>query len=378
MLNKIFRYLTIYSFRRTIVKVAGRSRNSFFKLFFSRSLNRKGKKVSLVGCGQFGFSTISFYLYLIKKVKLNLCYDVDTEAASFTANFWGYEKSSLIEILNLKNTEILYIASNHSTHSDYAIKAINLGIDVYIEKPISVNRIDFQSLIDSINTSKSNIYVGYNRPFSQAISDLKPYIALDEPITLSCFISGHKLNRDHWYRNQEEGTRVCGNLGHWIDLMIHLMSVRGEIPENFKISISSADKSEPDDNMVVTYTTSSSDIATICLTARTEPFEGINETINLQSGDLIAKIDDFRQLKIWNKSHKLNKRYWPKDVGHRKAIAQPFNTKKRPFKEVAISTLIMLKTKEMVESGALIADYSPLQDEIFISLNNYETNYTRP
>ena len=31
---------------------------------------------------------------------------------------------------------------------------------------------------------------------------------------------------------------------------------------------------------------------------RGEPFDGVNETLNIQQGELIAKIDDFQRMKI--------------------------------------------------------------------------------
>lgn len=100
---------------------------------------------------------------------------------------------------------------------------------------------------------------------------------------------------DHWYRLPEEGTRVCGNIGHWIDLAVHLMKTRGRIPEKFIISISYSDVKDFDDNISITITTNLRDLINIILTARSEPLEGVNETINFQCGNLIAKIDDFRK-----------------------------------------------------------------------------------
>ena len=86
------------------------------------------------------------------------------------------------------------------------------------------------------------------------------------------------------------------------------------------------------------------------LTSRCEPFEGINETINFQYDNTIAKIDDFRRMTIWQDEKLINKKYWPKDVGHHKAILQPFNVDKykRDWSEVENSTLLMLFITDMV------------------------------
>jgi len=99
------------------------------------------------------------------------------------------------------------------------------------------------------------------------------------------------------------------------------------------------------------------------LTSRSEPFEGINETINVQCKNIIAKIDDFRHMTIW-KDHLIRKiKFWPKDVGHKKAILQPFSKELiRDFYEIESSTLLMLKIKDMVLTSTTQANYNLLEN----------------
>jgi len=101
------------------------------------------------------------------------------------------------------------------------------------------------------------------------------------------------------------------------------------------------------------------DLVVIVLTARCEPFEGINETINFQMGNVIGKIDDFRAMSIWNEAQRIQKRYWPKDVGHEAALQQPYeDMMQRNWTEVVNSTLLMLKITDMVRSGDEYATFS--------------------
>lgn len=166
-------------------------------------------------------------------------------------------------------------------------------------------------------------------------------------MTLNCFVSGHRLAPDHWYNDPKEGTRICGNLGHWIDLSMYLFEIRGYVPTKFDINIICADDQVADDNITVTYRTEFGDLVTLVLTSRTEPFEGINETINLQCGNVISKIDDFQAQTIWVDSGKTKIKYRPKDVGHRGAINQPFGSRKRELSTVLKSTQLMLEIREM-------------------------------
>ncbi len=102
----------------------------------------------------------------------------------------------------------------------------------------------------------------------------------------------------------------------------------------------------------------SGDLVNIVLTARSEPFEGINETINFQKGNIIAKIDDFRKMVVWMDDAIDKWTYWPKDVGHNRALCQPFSNNKRDWREVELSTLLMLFVKDMVISGDRFSKFS--------------------
>ena len=363
-MRKLWRFFLIYGFFRTMVKVAGRTRWIFLKFFFKGFYVRKKRLISLIGCGQFGFSTISYFLQKEKGNCFLNCYDIDVNKAKTTAAFWGFDATENIQdLIDNPRCKYVYIASDHYTHSLYAIEALNKGKIVYLEKPLAVTKPQFQELLKTIENTRQPLYAGYNRPYSKAIQKLTTYLMNKyKPITLSCFVSGHKIEVDHWYRDPKEGTRVCGNIGHWLDLSMYLFNKRGYIPCCYEINIIQSDSAEPDDNLTISYKTDYHDLVTITLTSRSEPFEGINETINFQCDDIISKIDDFRNQQIWinNKFHKY--KYSPKDVGHKRSILQPFMNDNRDWEEVVYSTCLMLKIKDMVLSQQDSCLYNILED----------------
>ena len=178
------------------------------------------------------------------------------------------------------------------------------------------------------------------------------------PITLSCFISAHDIPSDHWYRNEKEGSRICGNIGHWIDLAVHILNW-GEMPDQLKISISPSNSKFSDQDLSITITSENEDLIVITFTSRCDPFEGVNESINFQNDNTICKIDDFRNISIWKNENLIKKSYWPKDVGHTEALLQPFREEnQRDFNEVIMSTLLMLHIAEMVKLKKINSSFS--------------------
>lgn len=352
-IKKVWRYSSIYGISRTLNKVSGRLRSL---KFFSPLYFKKDPSIGLIGCGQFQFSSIAYYLSKGWKNNFSFCYDINNDKSKSLAEYYSIPEVVTDEeaLYNRGQEDLIYIASNHASHSTYAMKYLKEGIDVFCEKPISVSFDQFDELLLTIEESDSNFYVGYNRPYSPAIRDLKKrYGNLDEkggPFTLNCYISAHDIPEDHWYRNPKEGTRICGNVGHWLDLMIHIYNWRGNIPKKYNVQVAYSNKTEPDDNLTISITTAKGDLTSITISARSEPFEGINETINYQYDTLIAKIDDFRRMTVWNENELYKERYWPKDVGHERSVMQPFKDDNRDLNEVVASTELMLHITEMVRN----------------------------
>lgn len=349
-LRKLLRFVTIYGPGRTLFKVAGRLR--FRPPGFARARSRD---IGIIGCGQFAFATIGYFLQRSFGPRIAACYDVDAAAARSLAAALRVPRvcTDADELLTTDGLRTVYIASNHASHADYAVRALQLGLDVYVEKPVAVTHSQLASLLRERKRSRGRLFAGYNRPFSSAIGVLREQTRIDPAggMTLQCFVIGHRLGPNHWYRRPEEGTRVCGNVGHWLDLMVHMLSWR-RLPDRLDISITAANDDEPDDNVCIAIRSDLDDLFTVVLTSRSDPFEGINETINFQHGETICRIDDFRRLTLWQGSRVTTRRFWPKDIGHGRAILQPFlPDARRDWHEVELSTLLMLHITGMVRRG---------------------------
>ncbi len=346
--KKIWRYLSIYGIGKTAFKILGRLRLKRIRLPAKRI-----RDIGVIGCGQYAYSTLGYAIWHKFGNRFISCYDISSEKQVSFETLYGIGTNckSALELIHDERVKYIYIASNHASHTEYAIASLKANKTVYVEKPISVTTAQLKSLNQAIIKSSSNIYAGYNRPFAQAISDLKPFaVATELPMTYSCFVTGHVLDRSHWYFNPGEGTRICSNVVHWIDLAVHILSW-GDLEDEWDILISYSNDIIRDENIVITMTSRRGDLISIIFSTRGEPFEGVAESVNIHQGDMIAKIDDFRKLKIWSGEMVKEYRYWPKDVGHNDALLQPFLSRKRDWSEILKSNILMLEIEEMVING---------------------------
>jgi predicted dehydrogenase len=355
---KLVRFVCIYGPGRTLYKAAGRLRLNVPRWTW----RRRSPDIGVIGCGQFAFSTIGYFLRGVQGHRLGACYDIDHAARDSLARALRVPRAceSVQALLDTPGLRTVYVASNHASHSDYATQALARGLDVVVEKPIAVNRDQLVTLLRARRASHGRLFAGYNRPFSAAVRELRQAMAIvpGQGLSMQCFVAGHQLAPDHWYRRPEEGTRVCGNLGHWLDLWVHLLSWR-DLPDKLELLLGWADASEPDDNLALTITSDKQDLFTVMLSSRHEPFEGIQESIHVQHGDTLCRIDDFRAMRLWQGARVRRRRYWPKDVGHRAAIRQPFAAGvARDWHEVELSTLLMLHVTDMVRGGVNRSQFS--------------------
>ncbi|AQG80574.1 Gfo/Idh/MocA family protein [Spirosoma montaniterrae] len=377
-LRKLFRFAGLYGWQRTLTKTIARNRR--LTRWLPTHLPNTGKAdVSVIGCGQFAFSTVCFFLRKHMKNRFLSAYDPDVFQRQSLGRYYGFRQAASTPnaLLTEPGLRVLYVLSNHASHTPYAVAGLDRGLTVYIEKPVAISWQQLVALSAAQRRSTGQLVAGYNRPYAPAIQTLRERVRAmpnTGSFVLTMHINGHAIATDHWYRHPAEGSRICGNLGHWIDLTLHVWHWRS-LPNWIDVRLTCARAAEPDDSLCLTLTTDHHDLATIVLTSQTEPFEGVCEYINVQYGNLIARIDDFRSLTCWQGPHRQTIRYQPKNLGHERTVLQPFRPNNREWREVELSSLLMLHVYDMLLTGAevsrfVIADQYACFEQAVNEVNN--------
>jgi hypothetical protein len=353
-LKKFFRYNSIYGFGRALFKAAGRLRGGPIFLLKPRKMFHR-PDIGVIGNGQFAFSTLGYAI--VKKFGNRFvdCFDISKENQLTFAEFFSIKapSCSIEEFFSNENIEQVYVASNHATHAHYAMLALLNGKNVYVEKPLVTSYQQLKDLIAVKNNAPQScrLYCGFNRPFSEAVTKLKELRSPSSgPVTLSMNVSGHSLSEQHWYRNSSEGSRICGNASHWIDLAIHVLSWESQ-PDQLKISITYSHPTLSDENISLSLLSPRGDLVNLVFTCRNEPFEGVYETLFFQDDLLNCTIEDFRSMTIWKGELVDRHSFSPKDAGHLTALLQPFSkTNSRSWRELIASNVLMLEIADMTEN----------------------------
>lgn len=365
-LKKVARYVRLYGVSRTYIKVLGQrhKQRKFAQLPPMRGRIADDQFVGIIGCGNFSFTTIAYYLTKAFGRTIGICMDRNVDRAASMSRHYGIPvyTADAAEVMRAEQVRLVYIASNHVSHADFAIDALRCGKHVYIEKPHVVSEDQLVRLIDAIDRSTGKVFLGFNRPSSRFGRIIQQYLASEAgPGMYGWFVAGHAIEPDHWYLKPEGGGRVLGNLCHWTDFILRLVPVNA-----YPIEINPTVAGSHDKDIAVTYTFADGTIATISFSAKGHAFEGVRERFNAHKGNCLMAMDDFRRLTI--DVLEVKKRLFNvyRDHGHRQSIVGAYESVKSaaPYDRasqrsyIANTGALFLKTKEALDTGMRVTVHS--------------------
>lgn len=331
--QKAARYVRIFGLSRTLIKIKGQYHMKAAEDFTGPRWTNPDcdapdapeRCVAIVGCGLYSFGNIGYYLRKRSPRFLRAAFDLSrSRAKSLTKTYGGaYAAGSFDDILADPQIRIVFIASNHASHAEYAIKAIEAGKHVHIEKPHVTTADQLNRLMAAMRAHpESKVFLGFNRPRSTLFARLMKQLRTEAgPLMINWFIAGHEIPEGHWYFDEQEGGRVLGNLCHWTDLTLHLVGMHKAFPCRIVPATPAGAKSD----FVVSVMFADGSCASITFSAKGHTFEGVREVLNLHRGNLMANLTDFGSLTLEIVARKQRARLRHRDHGHEANLLHSFN-----------------------------------------------------
>lgn len=330
-IRKVLRYARLYGPSRTLAKVRGQHhmRAHYDSLPVRRKSASGARHVGLIGCGNFAFSTIAYFLKKEAGPVLRGVMDVNAHRAASLFERYGadYHTTEAEEVLSDPKIDLVYIASNHASHAEYAILAIEAGKAVHIEKPHVVSKDQLRRLLTAAARADApRIRLGFNRPLSPLGQRVLAAMAAERGASMiNWFVAGHQIDPDHWYFQPAEGGRVLGNLCHWTDFSLRMIPAAERYP--IRIIPGRADTSDCD--IVVSFVFGGGSIAAITFSAKGHAFEGVRERLHVHKGDLLVSLTDFGGLVIENMARKKRDRPLFRQHGQKHAVLASYRMSPR-------------------------------------------------
>ncbi len=361
--RKAARYMQLYGPSRTIVKIRGQyhmRRTGGLSVVPLKPAD-PGAHVGLIGCGNFAFSHIAYFLTRAAGPVIRGVMDVEGARAESLARRYGagYATEDAARIIHDPEIDIVYVSSNHASHADYAIAALEAGKSVHIEKPHVVDEPQLVRLCRAMEKSTGRVQLGFNRPDSALGKEARRLVGAQQgTLMLNWFVAGHEIAPDHWYYRPEEGGRVLGNLCHWSDFSLQMV----EPDHRFPIEIRPARAEQSDADIAVSYVFADGSIAAITFSAKGHAFEGVRERCTLHKGDLLLSLDDFKELRadVGERRHRTRLRF--RNHGHGDAILRSYRMSDRAGAVTASASIayvwetaqLFLQTRIALESDRIV------------------------
>jgi predicted dehydrogenase len=144
-----------------------------------------GLKVGVIGTGKLGRQHVRI-LKRVPDVDFVGCFDVVEDRSRDAAEAFGAEVFSSVDGL-LAAVDHVSIVVPTVNHLEVALKAIEQGKNVFLEKPIAPSVAEGKAIVEKAREADRILQIGHVERFNEAIAACRPYIASPS------FVEFHRL-----------------------------------------------------------------------------------------------------------------------------------------------------------------------------------------
>jgi predicted dehydrogenase len=225
-----------------------------------------------------------------------------TYAERFEAN---YSTSAYEEVLADPAVDVVLIATRHQFHYEQALKAVQAGKHVFLEKPMALTADECRDLYQAVNGSQTQFTVGFNRRFAPYYLELKRAIAQRTgPAIINCRMNSPGLSGTFWAADPAFGGALVGEGCHFVDLLYWLLESE---PVNVSAYSLPLGKKDPigENNVVASFRFADGSIGNLTYCTVGSKTSG-GEHVEAFAPGIAAVTEDFKELVIKSNSQKRN------------------------------------------------------------------------
>jgi len=231
---------------------------------------------------------------------------------------FDYCTTDLQPLLDDERIDAVFIATRHSTHAEFAVRALEAGKHVFVEKPMVVTEEQLNTLHAAYESAQAaqptGLMVGLNRRFAPMVQELREALPSDGPKQMMYRVNSGPIGTDSWlHRDEEGGGMLVGEMVHFIDLMQHLCGERPSQVYAQSLTLDRHDRADSD-NVAITVTFDGGSTGTLCYNTVGDDAAS-KERLEVYGGGATARLEDFRRLEITSSGSTSTSRAWSQDKG---------------------------------------------------------------
>lgn len=185
----------------------------------------------------------------------------------------------------------IVIATRHDTHAALAIRALEAGKNVFVEKPLALNREDLRAVIAAAQTAPGLLTVGFNRRFAPMIEEARQALkGRTGPLVMNYRVNAGTIQRDNWVHGPQGGGRIVGEACHFVDTLAALAGAPVRTVEAVR-------PTGVEDSVAAVLRFADGSVGTILYTSIGDPAVA-KERIEIFGDGIVIEIEDFSAIAI--------------------------------------------------------------------------------
>jgi len=280
-------------------------------------------RVGLIGAGNFAKS---MHLPLLQKMQRDYALRAIASRQGHVADTLARQYGAAVSatdvdvVLDDPDIDAVLIATRHDSHAALAIKALDRGKHVLVEKPLCLTAAqlaDIDATVKRLGDGCPVLMTGFNRRFSPHVGAVKALIdRRSNPFIADYRVNAGYIPLDHWVHGAEGGGRNVGEACHFYDLIGYLAGAPVTTVEAHAIRPTTAHYAR-NDNFVAVLAFEDGSIANVTYTALGSA-DFPKELLDIYGDGRVLQIIDFREFKATGCKAKQFKEH---DKGHAGELA---------------------------------------------------------
>ncbi len=275
-------------------------------------------RVGMVGAGNFTNAALLPAMRGVDGVDLVSIVSGSGLSARSTGDRFGFAScaSDLDELLRDERVNWLVITTRHNLHAAQAMAGLDAGKDVFVEKPLALNRAELASVMAAQQRSGRRLMVGFNRRFAPMVKEMRSFLAeRRRPLVGIYRCNAGAIPPEHWTQDPAVGGgRIIGEACHFVDLLQYLV---GAPPLEVYARAARTEQGIVEDEAILTLTFADGSVGTVIYAAGGDKSFS-KERIEIIGDGRVAVLDDFRSLELIQQGKRRSQtKRMRTDKGHR-------------------------------------------------------------
>jgi predicted dehydrogenase/threonine dehydrogenase-like Zn-dependent dehydrogenase len=275
-------------------------------------------RLGMLGAGNFANSTLLPAIRGVTGISFTGIASASGLSARSSGDRFGfaYCAADEDELLNDAGTTWIAIATRHGDHARQAVAAMEAGKDVFVEKPLALDRSELRSVLATQRRTGRRLMVGFNRRFAPLFEQLQAFFAgRRRPLIGLYRVNAGSVPAGHWVQDPAVGGgRIIGEACHFLDL---LQVLAGSSPTTVFTHAVRVDGTPVEDEVVISVSFADGSVGTVLYSAAGDRAFG-KERLEVLGDGRVAVLDDFRELSLVQTGRQSRRRERLRsDKGHR-------------------------------------------------------------